>query len=212
LDGFLRGATQMLRTRPDPDLEQLSSRCIRAIIDSHFNPAFNLNNELLNHDLSRPTNDYARFVYTGHAIDTFWMVADEALRRGDQALFHLAVERFRHHLEVAWDRVYGGVYRGVRDVDQNTWLLDKVLWAQEEALIGCLLIYQHTRQEWAAEWFARIYSYVRDKYPLRPHGLPLWITFADRKVTLERHFHRIENYHHPRHLMMVLEILRAIRS
>ena len=49
----------------------------------HYNPRFQLINELINHDLSRPANEYEKLVYAGHAIETLWMVMDEARRRND---------------------------------------------------------------------------------------------------------------------------------
>jgi N-acylglucosamine 2-epimerase len=207
---LLRLATQMLRVEPDPELNTIADRSLDAIMKRHHNPAFDLNNEFLNHDYTLPQNSYAQFAYTGHTIETMWMVMDEALRRGDSALFDLAAQRFRRHLEVAWDDVYGGVFRGIRNVDRNDWLLDKLLWPQEEALIGCLLMVEHRKDPWALGMFNRIYSYVSEFYRLDRYGLPLWITAADRKVTFERHFNRIENYHHPRHLMLNLQALERI--
>ena len=53
---------------------------------------------------------------------------------------------------------------------------------------------------------------IDTRHELAPHGLPLWIPFADRKVTFERHFHRIENYHHPRHLMMNILALERMQG
>jgi N-acylglucosamine 2-epimerase len=209
---LLRFATQMLRMRADPELEAVADRSLEAIMERHHNPAFDLNNEFLNHDYTLPQNVYDQFVYTGHTIETMWMVMDEALRRGDVALFDLAAKRFRRHLEVAWDDVYGGVFRGVRNVDRNDWLMDKVLWPQEEALIGCLMLVEHRQDAWAREMFGRIYTYVQERYPLKRHGLPLWINAADRKVTFEPHYNRIENYHHPRHLMLVLLALDRING
>jgi N-acylglucosamine 2-epimerase len=209
---LLRIATEMLRTRRDPEIEQIAARCVDAVMNHHFNPAFELNNELLNHDLSRPTNEYAQLVYTGHAIETLWMVLYEAVRRRDKPLFETAATRFRRHVEVAWDGVYGGVFRNLQHVDNNIWSLDKVLWAQEEVLIGALCVIEHTGAPWAREMFAKMFDYVQAKYPLRRYGFSLWITAADRKVTFERHAGRVENFHHPRHLMLnLLALERLIR-
>lgn len=92
------------------------------------------------------------------------------------------------------------------------WSVDKVLWAQEEVLIGSLCVYEHTGEQWARDWFRRMYDYVQAHYPLRRYGFALWITAADRKVTFERHATRVENYHHPRHLMLnLLALERLIR-
>jgi N-acylglucosamine 2-epimerase len=49
-----------------------------------------------------------------------------------------------------------------------------------------------------------MFDYVRANYPLKRYGFPLWITTSDRKVTFERHSTRVENFHHPRHLMLNL--------
>ncbi len=201
---LVRVITQMLEKRPDRDLEQIADRCVSAVIDHHYHPEFRLNNELLNHDLSRPENEYAQLVYTGHAIETLWMLMAEAIRRKDRRLFDTAAERFRRHVEVAWDDVYGGVFRNLQNVDQNVWSLDKVLWAQEEVLIGALMAVEHTGAPWAREMFGRMFTYVRDKYPLKRYGFPLWISSADRKVSFEAQAARVEHYHHPRHLMLNL--------
>jgi mannose/cellobiose epimerase-like protein (N-acyl-D-glucosamine 2-epimerase family) len=210
---LLRAATQMLETQADTEIAQVCDRSVNAIVEHHFNPAFALMNELLNHDLSRPDSEYVQLVYTGHSIETLWMVMAEGRRRGDTQLFNTAAERFRRHVEVAWDDVYGGVFRNLQNVDANVWSVDKVLWAQAEVLIGALMVYEHTRAAWARDLFSKMYLYVQDKYPLRRHGLPLWIFSADRKVTFERHSNRIENYHHPRHLMLnLLSLERMIAA
>ncbi len=209
---LLRCATQMLQQRPDAQLEQLASRCVDAIMRFHYNPEFRLNNELLNHDLSRPTGVYGQLVYTGHAIETLWMVMTEALRIKNEALFREAAARFRCHVDVSRDGVYGGLFQNLRNVEQNLWSLDKELWPHEEALIGSLTVLDHSGDAWAAEMFSALYTYVREKFPLHSHGSPLWMHASDRKVSFEAYARlpkRVENYHHPRHLM--LNLLRLER-
>jgi len=201
---LLNLATAMLDYKNDPDVPAVAERCLDAIMSRHWNPDFELNNEIIHHDLSRRSDDLAQFVYTGHAIETLWMVMAEAARRNDNALFELAAKRFKRHVEVAWDNVYGGVFRSLNHVDKNIWLVDKVLWAQEEVLIGSLMVYEHTGWKWAKDWFIKMYNYVHDKWPLSKHGDSLWDNGTDRKVTYVEHYNRVENYHHPRHLMLNL--------
>jgi N-acylglucosamine 2-epimerase len=204
---LIRVITQMLEQRPDPDLEAVADRSVDAILTRHYNPTFRLNNELLNHDLSRPDSEYAQLVYTGHCIETLWMLLPEALRRKDPKLFTVVADRFRRHVEVAWDDVYGGVLRNLMNVDANTWTLDKVLWAQEEVLIGALLIYERVGAPWAKELFERMLTYVETTYPLADRRSPIWMYAGNRRVTFEDFLtrpRRIENYHHPRHLMLNL--------
>jgi N-acylglucosamine 2-epimerase len=207
--------TQMLRMREDAQLEQIAARCMEAMTTYHYNPEFNLLNELLNHDLSRPSNQYGQLVHTGHSIEVLWFLLAEALRLNDHALFDRLAGWCKRHIEVAWDDVYGGVFRTVLDVNKNSWLLDKVLWAQEEVLIGTMLIIEQTGAQWARDLFTRMRSYVRGRYPLKSHGSPLWMHASDRKATYEGYMKlskRVGNYHHPRHLMLnLLSIERMIK-
>ena len=209
---FIRLVTQMLENRSDPEVEKIANECVDAIMNSHFNPEFSLINEVLNHDLSRPEGAFSQFVYTGHAIETLWMVLYEAARRKDKQLFDLTAERFKRHVEVAWDDVYGGVFRSLDNVNDNIWKVDKALWAQEEVLLGSLFIWEHTGAKWAQDMFEKTWNYVIEKYPLKQYGFPIWILYADRKVTFERHYERVGNFHHPRHLMLnILSLERIIK-
>lgn len=207
---ILRLATQMLQHRDDPEVASIADRCIEAILDRHYNPDFGLMNEALAHDFSRPGNGYDQFSYTGHAIETMWMVFFEAERRRDKKLYERTIDVFKRHVEVSWDDVYGGAFRALYNVDENDWALDKVLWLQEEVLIGTLFMAEHTGDAWAREWFSKMFTYVQDKFPLRQYGYPIWILSGDRKVTFVEKYARVGNFHHPRHLMLNLKALDRI--
>lgn len=211
---LIRVATQMLEMHHDPEIEALANRSLDAIMNYHYNPEIGLINELLNHDLSRPVNEYAQLVYTGHCIENLWMLMMEAVRRRDDRLFDRLAGWFKLHVEVAWDDVFGGVFRNLQNVDQNVWLLDKVLWAQEEVLIGALLVVERRGYDWATDMFQKMNSYVRRKYVLKKHGSPLWMYATDRKASYEAFLKmpkRVENFHHPRHLMLNLLSLERMR-
>ena len=194
----------MLRTRADAELERINDRAVDAIMNRHYNPRFQLLNELVNHDFSRPRNEYEPFVYAGHAIETLWMVMDEALRRKDRRLFERAAAMFQRHCEVARDRVYGGLFRNLRNVDTNDWTLDKTLFPHQEALIGSLMMIEQTGDAWAREFYASIDEYSRSHFPMKKLGSPLWQVAGNRQVDLTPDMTRAENYHHPRFLMLNL--------
>lgn len=208
---LLRTTTQMLEKRPDPELEAINNRAVDAIMKYHYNPAYDLINEYINHDMTHNDGDHGQSSI-GHAPETLWMVMFEALRRKDRALFDLAAERFHRHIEVLWDDVYGGLLGGLSNVDRNEWTTAKYLWLQEEGLIGTMCVIEHTGAEWAKEWFSRLYTYVTDKYPLKQYGYPIWILYADRKVTFVEHTTRVGNFHHPRQLMTNMKALDRIIS
>jgi mannose/cellobiose epimerase-like protein (N-acyl-D-glucosamine 2-epimerase family) len=137
---FLRTSYCLLSHKHDTEIEKIISRCIDALMTHHNNSEFDLINEVMNHDLTRPEGPFSQFVYMGHVIETMWMVMYDAIRRKDSKLFESAIEKFKRHTEIAWDDVYGGVFRCLEDVNNNTWKVDKVLWEQEEVLISTLLI------------------------------------------------------------------------
>jgi mannose/cellobiose epimerase-like protein (N-acyl-D-glucosamine 2-epimerase family) len=143
------------------------------------------------------------------------MMLFESARVKDKKLFDTFTERFRRHVRIAWDDVYGGVFRNLMNVDQNLWTLDKVLWAQEEVLIGSLFIFERTGADWAREMFNQTFDYVQKTFPLKEHGSPIWMYAGNRKVEFEEFKtrpKRVENYHHPRHLMLnLLSIERMIK-
>jgi hypothetical protein len=57
-----------------------------------------------------------------------------------------------------------------------------------------------------------MYDYVMSTYPLKKYGFSLWMEGGDRKMTFKKHASRVENYHHPRHLMLnILALERMIK-
>ena len=205
----LRTVTQMLERQQDARLQEFADRCVEAVIKHHYNPRFRLNNEFVNHDLSRPEGPLENLCYTGHAIETLWMVLKEAIRQRDATLMRTVMERFRRHVEVARDDVYGGVFTSLDNVDRNIWTLPKACWAQEEVLIGAALCLEHLGDAWSWETLLEFFEYLQANYPLRRHGFdsPKWIDYAPgRQVTYDPTpgRQRLENYHHPRQLMELL--------
>jgi N-acylglucosamine 2-epimerase len=209
---MIRLATQLLAVTDDKRVVAVADRCIESIMKRHYNADFDLLAEVLNHDFSTPDNAYAQLAYTGHGIETLWMVMAEAVRRKDQTLFNDTARLFRRTIEVAWDDVYQGWFRGNRNVDQNLWILDKACWVQEEVLIGLMMIVEHTGADWAKEWLRRGYSYVIENFPLDKHGYALWDLYPDRRVRFVEDFDRVGHFHHPRHLMLNLEALERMKK
>lgn len=201
---LIRTCSQMLARHPDPELLAIVDRSIDALLNHHFNPRFQLLNELMNHDLSRPGNEYEQLVYAGHAIETLWMILYEARRRNDIKMFDRTATMFRRHCDVAKDRVYGGLFRNLTNVDQNAWTLDKTLFPQQEALIGSLCLIEETGDSWAVEFYIELDRYVRAKFPMRSLHSPLWQVAGNRQVDLTPDMTRAENYHQPRFLMLNL--------
>ncbi len=216
---FLNLCGHLLDQQKDDDLKDISDRCIEALLEYHLHPEFNLMIEYLHHDLSRPDPPLDQFAYTGHGIEVLWMLMAEADRRKDEELFEKAYGLFKRHVEAAWDEVYGGILHELTHVNENRWLLDKVLWAQEEVLTGLMFLIErnqhlslsdHSVDEWAIRWFDKIYPYVRETLILQDHPDQLWVNGGDRRMREHHQMDRFENYHHPRHLMMNIMALERM--
>lgn len=89
-------------------------------------------------------------------------------------------------------------------------MLNKVLWAQQEVLIGLMILITHQKDEWAYRWFDKAYRYVLDHFPLKKHGFRLWNIGGDRKMTFHKEGIRIENYHTPRHLVINMQLVEKM--
>lgn len=202
--------TQMLEFEHDSKIELIASRCVSAIMKHHLNSEYNLLNEVISHDLSQISgNEAGQVVNFGIGIQVLWMVLYEAVRKKDPDLFKQAHDLFKRHVNTARDNVYGGYYWILNDVNNNTFKLDKILSLQEEVLIGCLFLIEHTGDEWAQQCFAETYKYVREKFILPDYAFV--IESGNRKLD-DFSKRGIGIYHHPRHLMLNLLALNRIIS
>ena len=205
---FLSLCTQMLKLEPDADLEGLAARSVDAILNYHVNKDYGLTNEILNHDLSLPDNEFSKFSIVGHGLETITFVMFEAARLKDANLFRAAEPIFKKHVDVAADALYGGYFSTLRNVDKYTWGLGKSLWCQQEVLNGALFLVEHTGDEWGKRHFARTDSYIYEKFFNSTNKF--WHSGGDRKM-INPNVTLLEHYHHARQLMYgLLSIERMI--
>jgi hypothetical protein len=158
------------------------------------------------------------------------MIAEEALRRGDNKLWDTCTERIHKHLDVGWDHVFGGFAQWV-NVDKGgyawppytpvgtsmvfrsvgEYFYVKPLWALNEILVAALNIFEQTGAEWAARYFEMAHRVIEEKYSMKKQGKPGYMLFADRRMTDVPHTARQDNYHPLRQLMLnVLTLGRMI--
>ena len=207
---ILPTTTSLLKNRADSEIEAAAAGQVDAVVTRFFNPAYNLNNMILNHDYSRPDNAHAQSVSFGASIQTLWMILFEAVRLGNTQLLDTAIERLKRHITVAWDDVYGGVFGGLDHVDNNIWNLGKPLYNHGESLIGLLAAIEHTGDREAVGLFSKIYAFAIEHYMQKDRGFALWQDGGDRFVTFRQHETRAENFHHPRHLVLNLMALNRM--
>lgn len=188
----------------DQQVLAVADHCIEALMERHFQADKGLLVEVNSARMAVDDINWGDFVYLGHAIEALWMISKEAHRRNDIALTQLAINRFKRHVEIAWDDLYGGFFHSLESVDRSHFFTDKILWAQQEVLIGCTLLIEIQNDPWAYQWFEKTLHYlqtyfVQHELPFRP-----WRIGGNRRMDEQQQGIRIENYHHPRHLMFVL--------
>ncbi len=231
----LRFCTQLLRNNDGLLSEEdrtyatkLANECVTNILDRHYDKKWNLVREEMNHDWSQLNNNSNSPVlfYLGHAIESFWMVMDEALRVNDEKLFHKASLYLKRHCECCYDELTGGLVRGISigDDHNDKCLKDKVAWVQQEALVGTLMAIRYSKNQaiidWATNYFNKLYKWTYQYFPLKNYGeqnYSLWMVGSDRRVEFKETYSygnaglksRKENYHHPRMLMLFMKFCKA---
>jgi N-acylglucosamine 2-epimerase len=224
----LRIATQFLSRWKEPALEGISQQAVEAVIHKHYNPDIGLNNENLSYDFSRPPGEETKSLL-GHSIETLWMIMDEALRQNNPRLWNLCTSRIRHHMEVGWDWVYGGLAQWI-NVNRGDYVWPpeqpvgtdlqfrfrgefhymKTLWSLNEILVACLKVLERTDAEWASRFFDMALEAIDSKFSRKRQGQPGFMLFADRQMVQQPHVARQDNYHPPRQLMLNILSLRRI--
>jgi len=216
---IISALTRLLEQHPDDELEVLQRAHVDRIVNKFWNPEYGIQNEYLRHDYSRHPVAAAH-MFSGHSVETLWMIMAEALRRKDQRLFDTAKARVRRILEMCWDHIFGGFGDGNFNVFGHAKAPPgpdfrvKTMWAHCEAMVACLMILEHTGEPWAAEWYGRLREYTLKTMPVPGHGV--WRQAVDR---LGKDVKRVgvstkrkDNFHQARYMMLDLLALERMTS
>ena len=157
-------------------------------------------------------------MFAGHSLETLWMVMQESLRIKDHKLFGTCKVRIRRLLEMCWDYVFEGLGDGNFYVFnspkhcQGPAFEVKTMWAHCEILVACLLIFEHTGEAWAKEWYERARTFTLRTMPVEGSGV--WRQAVDRfgkdvkRVSISSK--RKGNFHQPRCLMLNMLCLKRM--
>jgi len=118
--------------------------------------------EFLNSDLTPAPSPHGTFIMPGHAIECMWFVLHLARRRADAATIARALIVIRRHLEMGWDKEFGGFFLGI-DREGGVPLLpnseSKIWWPHTEALYALMLGFKLTGETWCLDWYHRVHDW-----------------------------------------------------
>lgn len=209
--------TNLLSFYKDAQLEELQSEHVNHIMNHFWNSDFEIVNEDLFHDYTRiPT--YESVMFTGHSLESLWIVLYEAMRKKDKRLFEVIKIRIRRLIEMDWDYVFDGMGTEEYNVfsskgkSQGSCFDLKVMWAHTELLIATMTIYELTGEIWAKEWYERGREYCLKT--MANTGTGVWRQAVDRfgkdKKRLGISIYRKDNFHQIRYYMMNLQSIERM--
>ncbi len=174
--------------------------------------------EFLRLDSTLPDTPEGRVIVPGHVIEDMWFQIHILEAEGDAEGVRRACEVIRRHIELGWDKPFGGIFHAVNvdgSVDDVAWRFadTKVWWPATEALYALLLAYEKTGEDWCLEWYGRVHDYAFSHYPVRGHGE--WRQRLDRQgrtMTETVALPVKDPFHLPRALLLCIEVLDRLRK
>jgi N-acylglucosamine 2-epimerase len=207
------------------------------VFDHFYRPGRNLVLERIASDNSEYPAPLGTAVVPGHVIEDMWFQihiarSPEFRRRFGPARqkqrIALACDLIQRHLEVGWDKEYGGLFLAV-DADgreQVGWNFAdaKLWWPHTEALYATLLAFEHaarpptrctasgdTAQPWALQWHEKVRTYSLAHFPVSGHGE--WtqrLTRTGQPLTEVVALPVKDPFHLPRALIYCIEVLERL--
>ena len=203
---LLNAVTPLLKYTDDPGIEKIAKMCVRYMLNYHWRPDLGVAFETLQPDFNpypddlfvddeeRGYQNQARWVNNFHTMEASWMIMDEALRVGNTSMFMEGMKLGRVHLEKFWVRRGSeqGIIQFLRPDDPDPLKGRDICkpYVFREIFILLLLAIEHTREDWAFEWFDRVFSYAYEK-PLewpwmdtlhQPRGVIFCLEILDRMI------------------------------
>ncbi len=207
---------ELAQATGDAEVREAADMHHQRAMDLFLRPNRGLVVEWLQRDGSEFPPPRGTAVIPGHAVESMWFQMHIARDRGDTATLDRACEAIRRHLEIGWDKQFGGLFYSV-DAEGRAevgWPFaeSKLWWPHTEALYATLLAYEHCRQPWCLEWHEKIREWSYAHFPVPRHGE--WYQKLDRQG---RPFTDVvalpvkDPFHLPRALMLCVECLDRIK-
>jgi N-acylglucosamine 2-epimerase len=205
-------ASELGRTTGDTGIEAAADEFAGRVMRHFVRPQRRCVLEFLDREYRELPGPEGTFVMPGHALESMWFVMHHAQRRKDEATIQRAAEVMRWHLELGWDKEYGGLSLGV-DIEGHPPFMPnsevKLWWPHTEALYALLLADSLTHEPWCREWYERVHEWSFDHFPMPEVGE--WRQRLDRQGKPLQGFVALpvkDPFHLPRSVILAIQLLR----
>jgi len=205
-------ASELGRTTGDAGIEAAANDFAGRVMGHFVRPERRCLLEFLDREYRELPPPEGTFIMPGHAIESMWFVMHHARRRKDEATIRRAVEVMRWHLELGWDKEYGGLLLGV-DIEGHPPFMPnaevKLWWPHTEALYALLLAGSLTHEPWCEEWYERVHEWAFSHFSMPEVGE--WRQRLDRQGKPLQGFVALpvkDPFHLPRSVILAIELLR----
>ena len=205
---------ELMQTTGDTGLEPLIDDYVQRVMNHFVRPERKVLLEFLTRDYKTLPSPAGTFVMPGHAIESMWFVMHVARRRGDQTLLRRAAEVVRWHLELGWDREYGGIFLS-RDIEGREPYLPhsdkKLWWPHVEALYATLLANELTGEPWCLDWYERVAEWAWSHFPVPQAGEWYQRLTREGEPTTEVVALPVKDpFHLPRAAILILQLMEPM--
>lgn len=209
-------AGELALTTGDPAIARAADEYAKKVMSHFVRPDRRCLLEYLDREYKEVPPPEGTFIMPGHAIESMWFQMHRAVARNDLKQIRDATEVLRWHLELGWDKQYGGIFLGL-DADGRPPLLSnsetKVWWPHTEALYALLLAHDLTGEKWCETWFDRVFEWSFDHFSMPDVGE--WRQRLDRTgnpITTVVALPVKDPFHLPRALILSLDLLQRSGS
>lgn len=149
----------------------------------------------------------------GHVIEGMWFLMSIFEQTGDLELIKKCRHLIKRHLELAWDKEYGGLLLAL-DIEGKEPVFwgkadYKAWWVHSEALVATMYAYKFEKEDWCIHWHKKVLEYALEKYP---RGEGEWTQWLDRMGNLAESaaLPVKDPFHLPRALIYLINILKDV--
>ena len=185
---------------------------IKDMIELHYKEEYKCVLETVYTDGSILDNPAGRTINPGHSIENSWFLMNYAYITDNKDLQKQALNILDWHLELGWDKEYGGVYyfRDLKGMPCEQLEHDmKLWWVHNEVLIATLTAYFITRDEKYEKWFDKAHEYAFSHFSDKEFGE--WYGYLHRDGTVS-HTQKGSMWKGPYHLLRCLILCEQILS